>query len=29
MGHKRQWGEKSGNAKWSKDHPHKKITESN
>jgi len=29
MGHKGHWGEYTGNAKWSKDHAHTKVTKSN
>ena len=29
MGHKGHWGEYTGNAKWSKDHAHTKVTDSN
>jgi midasin (ATPase involved in ribosome maturation) len=29
MGHKGHWGEYSGNAKWSKDHAHTKVTKEN
>jgi len=29
MGHKGHWGEYTGNAKWSKDHAHTKVTKAN
>ncbi len=29
MGHKGHWGEYTGNAKWSKDHAHTKVTKGN
>ena len=29
MGHKGHWGEYTGNAKWSKDHAHTKVTKDN
>ncbi len=29
MGHKGHWGEYTGNAKWSKDHAHTKVTKEN
>ncbi len=29
MGHKGHWGEYTGNAKWSKDHAHTKVTSKN
>ena len=29
MGHKGHWGEYTGNAKWSKDHAHTKVTQGN
>ena len=29
MGHKGHWGEYTGNAKWSRDHAHTKVTKEN
>ena len=29
MGHKGHWGEYTGNAKWSRDHAHTKVTSKN
>ncbi len=29
MGHKGHWGEYTGNAKWSKDHAHTRVTKGN
>jgi len=29
MGHKGHWGEYTGNAKWSRDHAHTRVTSKN